>query len=109
MIPAPALYAAATVGYGLCALLYFHGHFRSAGVVGGVFAVLMAWLVPLVMGPIAATLVLVFLLGIPAAVLLAHVYDAGRGIFLLPTIYSIPLAFLAGALLWIVTGLVLLF
>jgi hypothetical protein len=31
--------------------------------------------------------------------------DARKGLFLLPTIYSIPLAFVCGLLLWVVVAL----
>ena len=109
MISAPALFAAATLGYALCALLYFRGRFRLALLAGGAFAAVTIWLVPLVMGPFAAVAALVLLLGLPATALLIHVYDSGRGVFLLPTIYAIPFAFLAAALLWVVTGLALVF
>ncbi len=61
------------------------------------------------MGPVAAGAALALLAAIPAAYLVVHAVDARRGIFLLPTVYSIPIAFVCALGLWLLTGLALLF
>ena len=48
--------------------------------------------------------VLALLCVFPALFLLVHVIDLKKGIFYLPTVYSIPIAFLAGAALLVVAA-----
>jgi hypothetical protein len=100
-------FAAATALYLLGAILYYRGRFALAGAAGIGYGGVTAWIVAGAMGPVGATVTLVLLAVLPAAALLVHVVDARRGIFLMPTVYAIPLAFACGLLLWLVTGLAL--
>ena len=104
-----ALYAGAAAVFLAACVVYFRGHFRGAGLLGLIYAGLVGTVVARSMGPVGATAALVLLCLAPAIFLGIHIVDARRGIFLLPTIYSIPIAFLCGALLWIIAGLGILF
>jgi len=99
-----ALYAAAAVAFFGTAALYFRGLFRTALVGGAVYGGLIARVVWASMGPVPATVSLLLLLLGPAIYVGVHILDARKGLFLLPTIYSIPIAFLAGGALLAVAG-----
>jgi hypothetical protein len=103
-----ASFAGAAAAYAAAAFLYYRGRFRGALAAAAAFAALVAPAVCAGMGPVAAAVALVLLLAAPLGYVLVHIVDARRGIFLLPTIYAIPLAFLAGAALLLATGLALL-
>lgn len=100
-------FAAATALYLLSAVLYYKGRFALAGAAGTGYYGFAAWIVAGGMGPVGATVTLVLLAVLPAAGLLVHVVDAYRGIFLAPTVYTIPLAFACGLILWLIAGLTL--
>jgi len=104
-----ALYAGAAALYLLCAVLYYRGHFAPSALVGVLFFGALTPVVLAAMGPVAAGAALALLAAIPAAYLVVHAVDARRGIFLLPTVYSIPIAFVCALALWALTGLALLF
>lgn len=101
-------YAAAAALYLVCAVLYFRGHFAGAALAGALFLGALTPVVLAAMGPLAACVALVVLAGLPAAYLVVHAVDARYGVFLLPTVYSIPIAFVASLALWALTGLALL-
>ena len=103
-----AIFLAALATFLLAALLYFRGWFRPAGLVGLAFGVAVSMLVLQGFGPIGGGVLVVLFVLAPAAFLVVHAYDARRGVFLLPTIYSIPLAFACGALLLLLGALALL-
>lgn len=103
-----ALFAGATVAWAGAAVAYFHARFRLAGVLGVCFWGLAATVAARAMAPWVAALAFGLLGALPAGFLLVHVIDAKKGIFLLPTIYAIPFAFVCGLLLWAATGLGLL-
>ena len=100
-------FAAATALYLLGAILYYRGRFALAGAAGLAYAGVAAWIVAGAMGPVGATVTLALLAVLPVAALVVHIVDVHRGIFLLPTIYAIPLAFACGLVLWLVAGLAL--
>ncbi|MHC4957979.1 MAG: hypothetical protein ACYTGN_06345 [Planctomycetota bacterium] len=104
-----ALYAAAAAAFVASALLYYRAAFAAAALCGLAYLVLVGVVVFNAMGPVGATVTTVLLLVAPNVFLLVHAVDAKKGIFLLPTIYAIPLTFFAGALTLAITGLVLLF
>jgi ABC-type antimicrobial peptide transport system permease subunit len=104
-----AVHAGAAALYVLCAVLYYRGRFGYAAIAGALFFGALAPVVPAVMGPVTAALALALLAALPVGYLVVHVVDARYGIFLLPTVYSIPIAFVCALALWVVTGLALLF
>jgi hypothetical protein len=104
-----ALYAGAAALYLLCAVLYYRGRFGWAALVGALFFVALTPVVLDGMGPVAAGAALGLLAVAPAAYLVVHAVDARRGLFLLPTVYSIPIAFVGALALWALAGLALLF
>jgi hypothetical protein len=104
-----ALFGAAAVIFAGAALAYYHGHFVFAGLVGLVYAGVIGTVVVRSMGTAVAVVVLALLAVAPGLFVLVHAYDAKRGHILLPTVYSIPIAFVAGALLWLVAGVGLAF
>ncbi len=91
-----------------CGRVYFHGHFRSAAALGLLDAALSAAVAIRSLPPVAAAAALLLLLVLPLGFVALHAVDARQGIFLLPTIYAIPIAFLAGALLWGLLSVVLI-
>jgi hypothetical protein len=101
-------YAAAAALYLLCAVLYFRGHFAWAALLGALFLGALTPVVLAAMGPVAAGAALALLAGVPAAYLVLHAFDARYGVFLLPTVYSIPIAFVSSFALLVLTGLALL-
>jgi hypothetical protein len=104
-----AAYAGAAALYVLCAVLYYRGRFGYAAIAGALFLGALAPVVLASMGPVAAAAALALLAALPAAYLVVHAVDARYGIFLLPTVYSIPIAFVCALGLWVLTGLALLF
>jgi len=98
------LWLGAGAAYAAAALCYYHGRFGLAALLGLVFGGLDARVVVGTLGPVAGGAVLLPLLLLPAAYLGVHWVDARRGLFNLPTIYSIPFAFLACLLLHLVAG-----
>ena len=102
------LFAGAAAAWAAAAAAYFHARFRLAGLCGAAFWGLGAAAAAQTL-PAWGAAVAIGLLGVvPAVFLLIHVVDAKKGIFLLPTVYSIPLAFLCGLMLLAATGLGLL-
>jgi hypothetical protein len=101
-------YAAAGALYLACAVLYYRGYFAWAALAGALFLGALAPVVLAVMGPVAAGAALALLAGLPAAYLVVHAVDARYGLFLLPTVYSIPIAFVSALALWALAGLALL-
>jgi hypothetical protein len=100
-----ALLLGAAAAYLAAGLAYFRGRFAPAAALGALYVALMA---PATTGALGAAfgLVLFLLLALaPAGYLVVHYVDARKGLFLLPTIYSIPLAFVCGLVLWLVTAL----
>ena len=104
-----ALFAGACAAYAAAAFLYYGGRFVLALGAGAVFWGLTGAVVLDAMGPFGAAAAWILLAAGPALYLVVHAVDAKRGIFLLPTVYSIPLAFVAGLLLLGVSALALLF
>jgi hypothetical protein len=81
----------------LAAVFYFHARFQAAAATGLVYAGLMAHLLREEFGHTPGMLAAVFLLLVPALCVVVHAIDARRGLFLLPTVYGIGIAFI-GAL-----------
>jgi len=104
-----ALFGAAAVIFAGAAVAYYHGHFVLAGVAGLIYAGVIGAVVVRSVGTAAAVVVLALLAVAPGIFVIVHAYDAKRGHLLLPTVYSIPIAFVAGALLWLVAGVGLAF
>ncbi|MHC4547332.1 MAG: hypothetical protein ACYTEZ_01030 [Planctomycetota bacterium] len=104
----PALFGGAAALYLACGVLYYRGHFGLATLAGLLFFAALAPVVLAALGPVAGGGALALLAAAPLAYLAVHALDARRGLFLLPTIYSIPIAFVCGVTLWILTGLALL-
>jgi hypothetical protein len=97
------LFAAAA--YALSAWIYFRGRFGLAALGGAIYAGLMAPSAMRFLGGPGGVAAFVLLAVAPAVYLAVHAVDARRGLFLLPTIYSIPIAFVCGLLLWLVVAL----
>jgi len=95
----------AAAAYALSAWIYFHGRFGLAAFGGALFAGLMA---PAAVGSLGApggAVAFALLAVAPGVYLAVHAVDARKGLFLLPTIYSIPIAFVCGLVLWVVVAL----
>ncbi len=101
-------YAAAAALYLVCAVLYFRGRFAWAALAGALFLGALAPVALAALGPLAGGAALLVLAAVPAVYVVVHAVDARYGLFLLPTVYSIPIAFVASLLLWALTGLALL-
>lgn len=100
----------ATAAFFTAAVVYFHARFKLAVALGVVFWASVAPVVWNGCGAVGATVALTLLLAGPVAFLLVHWYDVRKGgIFYLPTIYAIPLAFLCGLALLAVATLGLIF
>ncbi len=84
--------------------IYFRGAFRLATALALGYWALAGMVVCRSLPPVPAVIVLALLVAIPAALLALHMIDARKGLFLIPTIYAIPLAFLTAILLWLVAG-----
>jgi hypothetical protein len=103
-----AAYLAATAALGLAALLYFRGRFGAAALLGAAYNALVAEAARRAMpAPLFWGAFGLLCLG-PAAFLALHVADIRRGLFLLPTVYSIPIAFFGAGLFWLLAGAALL-
>ena len=94
----------AAAAYVASAWIYFRGRFRLAAFLGAVFAGLMAPAAVGSLGGLGGLLALALLAVAPGVYLVVHVVDAKKGLFLLPTIYSIPLAFVCGLVLLLVVA-----
>jgi len=103
------LHGLSGIAFLACGRVYFHGRFRGAALLALGYAGLASAVAVRTLPPVAAAATLLLLLALPLGFVALHAVDARHGIFLLPTIYSIPLAFVAGALLWGLLTLVLLF
>jgi hypothetical protein len=95
---------AAAVVYAASAWIYFRGRFGWAALGGAVFAGLMAPTAVANLGGLGGAAAFAVLAVAPAVYLVVHAVDARRGLFLLPTIYSIPIAFVCGLALWVVVA-----
>ena len=95
----------AAVAYAASAFIYFRGRFGLAALGGAVFAGLMAPAAIGNLGGLGGTVAFALLAVAPGVYLVVHAVDAKKGLFLLPTIYSIPLAFVCGLVLWVVVAL----
>jgi hypothetical protein len=91
---------AAAGAYAAAAWIYFRGRFGPAALCGAVYWGLMAPAAIGHLGGPGGAIAFALLGAAPAAYLLVHAVDARKGLFLLPTIYSIPIAFVCGLLLW---------
>jgi hypothetical protein len=94
----------AAAAYALSAWIYFHGRFGLAALCGAVYAALMAPAAVQYLGAPGGAVAFALLAVAPGVYLVVHAVDARKGLFLLPTIYSIPLAFVCGLLLWVVVA-----
>jgi hypothetical protein len=97
--------ALAAAAYAASAWIYFRGGFRLAALLGAVFLGLMAPLAVANLGGPGGGIAFALLAVAPGVYLAVHVVDARKGLFLLPTIYSIPIAFVCGLVLWVVVAL----
>ncbi|MEE8106089.1 MAG: hypothetical protein V3T86_11195 [Planctomycetota bacterium] len=88
--------------------LYHHSHFWIAAVLGLTFVGTMLWLSFPVTNPTLWTLFTVVVVIGPMILLAWHTIDQRLGLFLLPTVYSIPLAMICAAFLWLSCGISLL-
>lgn len=95
----------AAVAYALSAWVYFRGRFGLAALGGAVYWALMALAAVSSLGAPGGAVAFGLLGAAPAVYLAVHAVDARKGLFLLPTIYSIPIAFVCGLLLWVVVAL----
>ena len=102
------LFGAATCVLVTCCILYYNGRLWAAGIGGLVYGGLIGTVAARSMAPWLAIVLVALFAVAPGVYVIVHAVDARRGLFLLPTIYSIPLAFLAGVILWGCTGLGLL-
>jgi len=99
------LYGAATCVMITCGILYYNGCLLASAMGGIAYAGLAgAVLVRSTATWVAVTLIALFAAA-PTIYLVVHAIDARRGIFLLPTIYSIPIAFVCSLILWGCAGL----
>ena len=103
-----ALYLGATLLFGLASFVYYRGLFLVASVVGAAFGYILVSISFPAMHPVVWSLMVTSLVAFPALLLILHTVDLRAGLCLLPTVYSIPFAFLAGALLWLFSGFALL-
>ena len=103
-----ALFLGATLLFGLACLVYYRGRFLIGAVVGIAFAYILILISFEAMHPVVWSLMVTALVAFPALLLILHAVDLRAGLCLLPTVYSIPFAFLAGALLWLFSGFALL-
>lgn len=95
----------AAAAYVASAVTYFRGWFVIAVLFGLCFAGLVAPAAVGSLGGLGGTVAFALLVVAPGIYLVVHAVDARRGLFLLPTIYSIPLAFVCGLVLWGVVAL----
>ena len=98
-------YGAAVATFVVAAVSYFRGHFHAAFLIGFLYWGLAGRVVVGTMSPGWAWSVLVPLAVLPGGFLVVHAIDARVGYFRLPTVYSIPLAFVLGLMLLFCAGL----
>ncbi len=84
-------------------VFYYHARFLFASVFGLALAMLLGILLAQTVSVVTAVVLGTLLLLGPTVFVAVHAVDAHRGIFLLPTVYSIPLAFACAALCLIIT------
>jgi hypothetical protein len=96
---------AAAVAYAASAFVYFRGRFGLAALGGIAFAALMAPAAVGDLGGLGGAVAFALLAVAPGVYLVVHAVDARKGLFLLPTIYSIPIAFVCGLVLWVAVAL----
>lgn len=94
----------AAVAYALSAWIYFRGRFGVAVLLGALFAGLIAPAAVGFLGGVGGAIAFALLVVAPAVYLAVHVVDVRKGLFLLPTIYSIPIAFVCGLVLLLVVA-----
>ena len=88
----------------LACVLYFRTRFLYASLTGIALAGLLGVLLFDTFATVTAVLLTVLLLLIPAGFVIVHAIDARKGIFLLPTIYGIAVAFLGATLCLLITA-----
>lgn len=94
----------AAAAYALSAWIYFRGRFGLAALLGALFAGLIAPAAVGFLGGVGGAVAFALLAVAPGAYLAVHVVDVKKGLFLLPTIYSIPIAFVCGLVLLLVVA-----
>jgi len=102
------LWLLGAAAYALAAFAYYRGRFGLAALLGVAFAGLVAPVAVTGLGPVAGAAVLALLAAAPGIYLVVHCVDARRGLFLLPTIYAIPIAFVCALALLLLAGFGLL-
>ena len=100
----PALYGLAAVLFLVSSVGYFHGRFGFAYLTGVAYWACAGAVVLRTMDTPMALVTLVPLCFLPALFLFVHTVDARTGTFIFPTMYSIPVAYLTGALLLLAAG-----
>lgn len=83
-------------------VFYYHARFLFASVCGLTLAVLLGILLAQTFSVVTVVVLGALLLLGPTVFVTVHAVDAHRGIFLLPTVYSIPLAYGCAALCLII-------
>lgn len=101
-------FAGATLMFVVACYVYFRCHFIVAAILALLFVASMLKLSFPASNPILWTLVTVFIVIGPMILLTWHTIDQHFGIFMLPTVYSIPLAIVCSGILWLYCGTVLL-
>jgi len=99
-----ALYGLAAVLFLVSSVSYFYGRFGLAYLTGMVYWACAGAVVLRTMGTAVALVTLVPLCFLPALFLFVHTIDSRTGTFIFPTMYSIPVAYLTGALLLVAAG-----
>lgn len=99
------LVTGAAAAYVASAWIYFRGRFALAALLGALFAGLMAPAAVGSLGGLGGVIAFALLAVAPGVYLAVHVVDVRKGLFLLPTIYSIPIAFVCGLVLLLVVAL----
>jgi len=94
--------------FALACLVYYRGRFLPALLLEALFLVAVSATARCVMAPAAAWTAIALLSLLPAALLLLHLIDARFGVFLVPTIYSIAVAAIAGPIFLAACALALL-
>jgi hypothetical protein len=94
----------AVAAYVASAWVYFRGRFALAATGGAAFAGLIAPAAVGFLGGPGGAVAFALLAVAPAIYLGVHAVDARKGLFLLPTIYSIPIAFVCGLVLLLVVA-----
>jgi len=97
-------YGAIVVVFVATAVLYFRGFLLVAAALGVLFWAATAHLLNSSLGPLWMSLLFIPLGLAPALFLLLHAVDVRTGFCTAPTVYSIPIAFVLGAILVLATG-----